>query len=89
MKNIEHWFIVSYDSATKHKKSKEPSRKKEINCQWILENIGKYRVALCNIGLVKYHGGHLINQPCLSLFERCWKTKGGYQISTVIKNKQT
>jgi len=26
-------------------------------------------VSLCHIGLVKDHGGHLVNQPCLSLFE--------------------
>jgi len=26
-------------------------------------------VVLCHIGLVKDHGGHQVNQPCLSLFE--------------------
>jgi len=29
----------------------------------------KQRVVLCHIGLVKDYGGHLINQPFLSLFE--------------------
>ena len=47
-------------------------------------------MSLCHIGLVKDHGGHLVNQPCLSLFDKCWITKVGYQISTVRKtNKQT
>jgi len=30
-------FIVSYDTANKQKQYKEPSRKKEANCQWMLE----------------------------------------------------
>jgi len=25
-----------------------------------------------HLGLVKDHGGHLVNQPRLTLFERCW-----------------
>jgi len=41
-----------------------------------------------HLGLVKDHGGHLVNQPRLTLFERCWKTPGGNQIITVRK-KQT
>jgi len=47
----------------------------------------KQRVVLCHIGLVKDYGGHLINQPFLSLFES-WKTTVGDQISTITK-KQT
>ena len=40
------------------------------------ENNGKttdqfeQRVSLCHIGLVKDHGGHLVNQPRLSIFEK-------------------
>jgi len=40
---------------------------------------------LCYIGLVKDHGGHLVNQPCLSLFEKGWKTTVGDQIGTIRK----
>jgi len=31
-------------------------------------------VLLCHIGLVEGHGGHLVNQTRLSLFEKCWKS---------------
>jgi len=45
-------------------------------------------VALRNIGLVKDHGGHLVNQPRLSLFEKCCKTTVGHQRGTVIKTNK-
>jgi len=45
-------------------------------------------VVLCHTGLVKDLGGHLVNQPCLSLFEKCWKTTVGYQISTIRKTNK-
>jgi len=32
---------------------------------------GKPRRALCRVGLVKDLGGHLVNQPRLSLFDNC------------------
>jgi len=40
-------------------------------------------VSLRHKGLVKDHSGHLVNQTRLSLFEQCWKTTVGDQISTV------
>jgi len=47
-------------------------------------------VVVYHIGLVKHHGGHLVNQTCLSLFEKCWKTTVDDEISTVRKtNKHT
>ena len=45
-------------------------------------------VSLRHIGLVKDYGGHLVNQPRVSLFDNCWKTT--IVISTVRKtNKHT
>jgi len=38
-------------------------------------------MSLCHTGLVKDHGGHLVNQARLSLFEKCWKTTVGNQTS--------
>jgi len=46
------------------------------------------RATTCHIGLVKDHGGHLVHQPHLSLFEKCWKTTVRYQISTVRKTNK-
>jgi len=40
----------------------------------------KQRGALCHIGLAKDRGGHLVNQPRLSLFDKCWETTVGDQI---------
>jgi len=40
----------------------------------------KQRPALCHIGLAKDRGGHLVNQPRLSLFDECWETTAGDQI---------
>jgi len=31
----------------------------------------KQRGALCHTGLAKDHGGHLVNQPHLSFFDKC------------------
>ena len=36
---------------------------------------------LCHIGLAKDRGGHLVNQPRLSFFDKCWETTVGLQIS--------
>jgi len=45
-------------------------------------------VSLCRIEL-KDHDGHLVNQRCLLLFDKCWTTTVGDQISTLRKtNKQ-
>jgi len=42
-----------------------------------------------HIGMVKDHGGRLVNQPCLSLLEKCWKTITVWdQISTIRKTKE-
>jgi len=46
----------------------------------------KQRGALCHIGLAKDRGGHLVNQPCLSLFNKCWETTVGHQQS-IMKRK--
>jgi len=40
----------------------------------------KQRGALCHIGLAKNHGGHPVNQPRLSFFDKCWETAVGHQI---------
>jgi len=55
--------------------------------QWKLQNKYEYngkmidqskqRLSLCPIGLVKDHGGHLINQPRLLLFDKQLKTVVG------------
>jgi len=34
----------------------------------------KQRGVLCHIGLVRDHSGHLVNQSCFSVYEKCWKT---------------
>jgi len=44
-------------------------------------------MALCHIGLVKDHDGHLVNQPRLSL-KSVEKTTVGDQISTVRKTNE-
>ena len=31
------WFNIAYDSANKEKQYKEPSFKKQTNCQWTLD----------------------------------------------------
>ena len=46
-------------------------------------------MSLCHIGLVKDHGGHLVDQPRLSLVEKCWKTTFGDKISTLRKTNKT
>ena len=46
----------------------------------------KQRGALCHTGLAKDRGGHLINQPRLSLFDKCWETTVAHQIS-IMKRK--
>jgi len=45
-------------------------------------------VSLWHIGLAKDHGGHLVNQPRLSLFEQYWKTAVGNEISTARKTNK-
>jgi len=47
----------------------------------------KQRRAPCHLGLAKDRGGHLVNQPRLSLFNKCWETTVGDQIS--IKKRKT
>jgi len=37
----------------------------------------KQRGALCHIVLAKDRGDHLVNQPRLSLFDKCWETTVG------------
>jgi len=34
----------------------------------------KQRGVLCHIELVRNHGGHLVNQPCFAVVEKCCKT---------------
>jgi len=34
----------------------------------------KQRGVLCHIGLVRDHSGHVVNQHCFSVIEKCWKT---------------
>ena len=46
----------------------------------------KQRGALCNIGLAKDSGGHLVNQTRLSFFDKRWETTVGHQIS-IMKRK--
>jgi len=49
----------------------------------------KQRGALCHIGLAKDHGGHLVNQPRLSHFDKCWETTVGHQISIMKRKTKT
>jgi len=48
----------------------------------------KQRGVLCHIGLVMDHDGHLVNQSCCSVFEKCWKTTLENQISTIRKTNK-
>jgi len=50
-----------------------------------LINIYKQRLSLCHIGLVKEQGGHIFNQPCLLVFDKCLKTTVENKLSTVRK----
>ena len=45
----------------------------------------KQRGVLSRIELGRDYGGHLVNQPCFSVFEKCWKTIPGNEIITVRK----
>jgi len=49
----------------------------------------KQREALCRIGLAKDRGGHLVNQPRLSHFDKCWETTVRHQISIMKRNIKT
>jgi len=49
----------------------------------------KQRGALCHIGLAKDRGGHLVNQPRLPLFDKCWETTVGDQISMMKRKRKT
>ena len=40
----------------------------------VKELINKQKLSLCHIGLVKDHGGHLVNQAHLKLVVKCQKT---------------
>jgi len=64
-----------------------------MKTQWngtiIIVDQCKQRGALCmsyTIGLAKDRGGHLVNQPRLSFFDKCWETTVGRQIS-IMKRK--
>jgi len=46
------------------------------------------RGALCHIGLAKDRGGHLVNLPRLSFFDKCWETTVGHQISIIEKKNK-
>jgi len=46
-------------------------------------------VLLCHIGLVMDHDSHQDNQPCLPLFEKCWKTTVWRLNKHSYENKQT
>ena len=48
----------------------------------------KQRGVLCHIGLVRDHGDYLVNQSCLSLFEKFRKTTVGNQINTMRKTNK-
>ena len=45
--------------------------------------------ALCHIGLAKDRGGHPVNKPRLSLFDKCWETTVGHQISIMKRKTKT
>ena len=49
----------------------------------------KQRGALCHVGLAKDRGGHLVNQPRLSFFDKCWETTVGHQISIMKRKTKT
>ena len=49
----------------------------------------KQRWALCHIGLAKDRGDRLVNQPRLSLFDKCWETTVGDQISIMKREQKT
>jgi len=49
----------------------------------------KQRWALCHIGLAKDRGDRLVNQPRLSLFDKCCETTVGDQISIMKREQKT
>ena len=57
-------------------------------CNGVIADQYKQKGVLCHIGLVRVHGGHLVNQPSWSLFEKCWKTTVENQISTIRKTNK-
>jgi len=44
-------------------------------------------MSLCDIGLVNDHEDHLVNQPRLSLIEKCLKTIVGNQTKQTNQNR--
>jgi len=90
-------FIVSYDSANNQKHYKKPlhqtkpiisEHQSKWKCNGAIADQRKQRGVLCHVGLVKDHGGHLVNQPCLLVLEKCWKTTLGNEITTVRKTNK-
>jgi len=66
------WFIVSYDSAKKTGVLQEAIA---LSKPTIIVNIRANENAMTQwIGLVRDHGGHLVNQPCFSVIEKFCKT---------------
>ena len=65
------WFIVSYDSANKQKVTAKPivsEHQSKWKCNGATADQCKQRGVLCGKGLVKDHGGHLVNQLFISFW---------------------
>jgi len=76
------WLLFHMTQPTRRSTTKSHCTK--LTNHQEIADLCKQRGSLCHIGLVKDRGIHLVNQPCLSLFEKCWKTIVGDQTQSMV-----